>query len=142
MTELQSLDQLRDPRMVRVARLFARLIESYGQRVTVTSVGRSRAKQTALWQRCMAGLSNFPAAAPGSSPHELGIAFDLMLTPPGPGVPESRAFAYYRPWGELWESFGLRWGGRFRDSIHFDFYPRGFRPKADPRSCPGPRARR
>lgn len=140
MTELQSLDGLAHPSLTAYARAFCEMLERYGFHVTVTSVARSPQKQLELWRRCMAGQSRFPAAAPGSSPHELGIAFDIMLTPPGPGVPEARAHAWYRPAGEAWERAGLRWGGRFRDSIHFDFYPRGFRPKADPRSCPGPRS--
>lgn len=101
-----------------------------GYRVTVTSVRRDRDKQRELWERCMAGASRFPAAFPGSSPHELGIAFDLSLDPP-----------QYEGPGRLWERLGFRWGGRFRDAIHFDFYPRGFLPPRHPESCPGPGTR-
>lgn len=124
---MASLRTLR-PELYPLAQAFVRVLERVGYRVTVTSVRRDRDKQRELWTRCMEGRSNFPAAYPGTSPHELGIAFDLHLDPP-----------HYDGPGHLWERLGLRWGGRFRDEIHFDFYPRGFLPSRHPKSCPGPR---
>jgi hypothetical protein len=114
-----------------------------GVRVTVTSVARDRGKQAGLYEnyvRC--GCNNcsyrpgsphcFPAAHPDTSPHVLGIAFDLKLDPPGPlVVVEGRKIGRnYAIAGLLWESLGLRWGGRFRDEIHFDFWPKGYTPHA------------
>jgi LAS superfamily LD-carboxypeptidase LdcB len=99
--------------MRRIAELFVQLLQASGYRVTVTSVRRDLDEQARLYARAQAGRSKYPAAAPGHSMHELGIAFDLQLQP-----------ADYTPAGEAWESLGFRWGGRFDDPIHFDFLPR------------------
>lgn len=81
-----------------------------GISATVTSTVRSRRTQERLYREYLAGRSRFPAAPPGTSKHERGLAFDLAVRP------ESAL----RPLGELWESWGGRWGGRFRDPIHFE----------------------
>jgi len=88
---------------------FVDRLRSAGVRVTVTSVLRTYATQARLYRRYLAGQSRFPAAAPGTSKHEKGLAFDLQLVPP-----------VYSDAGALWESMGGRWGGRFRDPIHFE----------------------
>lgn len=75
----------------------------------VTSVKRSRTEQARLYRRYLAGLSLFPAAPPGKSKHEKGIAFDIVARD------ETLAAA-----GKIWESWGGRWGGRFKDPIHFE----------------------
>ena len=132
-----SLTTLR-PEFRQFASAFVGVLERVlGVRVIVTSVARSRTKQVSIWQRCMAGASRFPAAYPGTSPHELGIAFDVQIVPPGPSVViDGRKIGQnYAIAGEIWERLGLRWGGRFRDEIHFDFYPTGFTPPGHPRSC-------
>lgn len=49
--------------------------------VTVTSGRRSYAEQDRLYKRFLAGGSSFPAAPPGASAHEHGLAFD-SVTPP------------------------------------------------------------
>jgi hypothetical protein len=101
---------------------FLRALAAAGIKAAVTSTRRDPRKQAALYanyKRC--GCSScktrpgrpdcFPAAKPGESTHEKGLAFDLQLTPP---------HAY--DWaGALWESWGFTWGGRFDDPIHFDF---------------------
>lgn len=77
----------------------------------VTSARRSRADQTRLYLQRR--FSRFPAARPGHSKHERGLAFDLG------GLSASQL----RRFGRLWESWGGRWGGRFRpksDPIHFE----------------------
>lgn len=79
----------------------------YFPRLQVTSVRRSRTEQLRLWHNRK--NNRYPVAPPGSSKHELGRAFDLV------GPPELLAQA-----GRLWESWGGRWGGRFRDPIHFE----------------------
>lgn len=81
-----------------------------GIEVKVTSTVRSRRTQLRLYNDYLAGRSRFPAAPPGKSKHERGLAFDLHVRP------ESAL----TPLGELWESWGGRWGGRFRDPIHFE----------------------
>jgi hypothetical protein len=84
-----------------------------GARGTVTSVRRSRRQQELLWRRFQQGLSQFPAAPPGSSTHEKGLAFDYY----------SKDAELLKALGHLWESWGGRWGGRFNDPIHFDVPP-------------------
>ena len=53
--------------------------ESQGVRVTVTSVKRTRARQAALYRRYLQGKSQFPAAPPGESAHEWGMAWDSVV---------------------------------------------------------------
>lgn len=77
--------------------------------VVITSVRRTRAQQTLLWRRYRQGRQRYPVARPGNSPHEYGLAWD-MWAPPGE----------LRRLGRLWERMGGRWGGRFRDPVHFD----------------------
>lgn len=75
----------------------------------ITSVRRSRAEQSRLYRRYLAGLSLFPAAPPGTSKHEKGLAFDIVARD-----------ATLAAAGKIWESWGGRWGGRFKDPIHFE----------------------
>lgn len=78
----------------------------------VTSTRRSRAVQAQLYLRWITGRSRYPAARPGTSTHERGLAVDLG----GLSQPQLAAL------GGLWESWGGRWGGRFSnpDPIHFE----------------------
>jgi hypothetical protein len=76
----------------------------------VTSTRRSRREQSFLYRRFLAGLSNYPAAPPGRSAHELGLAIDIIVTP----------YEALNELGSLWESWGGRWGGRGKDPIHFE----------------------
>jgi hypothetical protein len=64
-----------------------------------------------LYRRFLAGQSRFPAAPPGNSAHELGLAFDLWVND------ESQLTDL----GQVWESYfqGV-WGGHFHDPIHFE----------------------
>lgn len=75
----------------------------------VTSAYRSRAEQTRLYRRYLAGVSKFPVAPPGRSKHEQGRAVDIVA---------SRAVL--RRLGRAWERSGGVWGGRFDDEIHFE----------------------
>jgi D-alanyl-D-alanine carboxypeptidase len=89
----------------------------------VTSTRRSTAEQARLYQRFVAGQSQYPVAPPGTSAHEFGYAFDMIVS--------------YADWlpqlGHLWQSWGGVWGGTFNDPIHFE-YP-GF-----PKQAPHPKA--
>ena len=76
----------------------------------VTSTVRSYALQKKLYDAYRNGQSKYPAAVPGSSPHEYGWAFDLAVN-------DDTILAEA---GELWESWGGTWGGRFSDPIHFE----------------------
>lgn len=74
----------------------------------VTSSYRTRAEQTRLYRRYLAGLSRFPAAPPGRSKHEHGRAIDLYA-----------GDETLRRLGAAWEAAGGKWGGE-RDPIHFE----------------------
>ena len=86
-----------------------KLAQSRGTPVSVTSVRRTRGLQRRLYQDFLQGRSRYPAAPPGRSKHELGLAFDIV------GSPEVLAYL-----GKVWESWGGTWGGRFHDPIHFE----------------------
>jgi len=77
----------------------------------VTSARRSHTQQALLYRRFLAGQSRFPAAPPGSSAHEIGLAFDLWVN-------DESSLADL---GQVWESqAGGTWGGHFKDPIHFE----------------------
>lgn len=75
--------------------------------LTITSVRRSKTQQIALWYN--RHNNPYPVAPPGTSKHELGLAWDMV----GPSQLLAQA-------GRVWESWGGRWGGRFHDEIHFE----------------------
>jgi D-alanyl-D-alanine carboxypeptidase-like protein len=77
----------------------------------VTSTLRSRTYQARLYRDYLAGRNAYPVAPPGTSAHELGLAFD-MVTAPMSGLADL---------GKLWEQWGGVWGGRFGDEVHFEF---------------------
>jgi len=95
---------------------YAQQLFAYAQDLSssavVTSVRRDSTKQAQLYAAYVAGRSRYPAAAPGTSKHERGLAFDLG------GLSSSQLATL----GAIWESWGGRWGGRFskRDPIHFE----------------------
>ncbi len=107
-----------DPRVQRHANAFIAYLERLGYTVTVTSTRRSVDTQRQLYScyvrtgcsNCGRGGGCYPAAPPGHSQHDRGLAFDLHLDPPA-----------YDVAGQLWERLGLTWGGRFSDPIHFDY---------------------
>lgn len=80
--------------------------ESNGYRPRVTSVLRTRQQQEVLYARYKKGLSAFPAAPPGRSLHERGLAFDMVVTNP-PAV------------GAVWNAAGGRWFPG--DWVHYEY---------------------
>lgn len=82
----------------------------FGLSPRVTSTYRSVAEQRILFDRYRAGLSSLPAAAPGHSLHNYGLAFDMVVA-----NPEAQRWL-----GAVWKSWGGRWGGDFNDPVHFD----------------------
>jgi len=86
-------------------------LASVGYATRITSTYRSFSEQRALYAAWKAGRSRYPAAAPGTSKHELGLAFDLA------GSNEALAVAGY-----VAPHLGLRWGGTFStpDVVHFE----------------------
>ena len=74
----------------------------------LTSTRRSLQEQRDLYDRYLRGINPYPVAAPGSSAHETGEAFDLLVTP----------VDYLQDLGAIWKSWGGAWGGN-RDPVHF-----------------------
>lgn len=109
MADLQTLD----PRLAPWAKHLYAIGKYYDGRLVVTSARRSPAKQARLYDDYIRGLSKIPAAPPGGSLHQYGLAFDLARIGKSPlGDP---LLAYL---GRLWESWGGRHGGQ-RDPVHF-----------------------
>lgn len=74
----------------------------------ITSVRRSRAQQAALYLRFLRGLSQFPAAPPGQSKHEHGLAWDMVTEP----------YSCLGTLGAFWRQAGGTWSPK--DPIHFE----------------------
>lgn len=75
----------------------------------ITSAYRSYAEQEKVYRRFLAGLSPFPAAPPGESTHETGLAFDMIVSP------DYRIYDV----GDLWTSWGGIYGSD-ADPVHFE----------------------
>lgn len=75
--------------------------------VRVTSVRRSKAQQQQLYRNYLAGRSSFPAAPPGRSKHEFGLAWDMVTEP----------FSALDTLGAWWRQAGGEWSNT--DPIHF-----------------------
>lgn len=90
-----------------------RVANHYGLQVQVTSVRRTRRQQQALYARYLRGESDLPAAPPGTSDHELGLAFDLVVNRDYHGPAQ-------RWLGQVWRS----WGGAWPESDPVHFYVR------------------
>jgi len=99
------------PSQVRIALAAGRRLASkLGIEAIVTSTVRTRGEQTTLYRAFLRGESSFPAALPGTSRHEFGLAVD-MVPIPASGLPQLV---------EAMRSVGFRWAGP-SDSIHFDY---------------------
>lgn len=87
------------------------VLAQLGYPVYLTSGLRSTSKQAILYKQFLAGRSKYPVAPPGTSKHEIGLAFDMG------GSVEALQVA-----GALAPFFGLRWGGTFStpDPVHFE----------------------
>jgi hypothetical protein len=105
-TGLSSLEPWLQPAAVQLVNIAA----AAGLGPKVSSARRSHAQQALLYRRFLAGQSRFPAAPPGGSMHELGLAFDLWIND------ESNLSDL----GQVWEQMGGVWGGHFKDPIHFE----------------------
>lgn len=77
----------------------------------VTSGLRTHSEQSRLYQKFLAGQTPFTVAPPGHSAHELGLAFDMVVTP----------MDRLSDVGDLWESWGGIWGGHYGDIVHFEY---------------------
>ncbi len=84
------------------------LAGSNGLQPRLTSTRRSYQEQRQLYDRYLRGLQPFPVAPPGTSAHETGEAFDLLVTP----------VEYLAELGKIWIEAGGEWGGN-GDPVHF-----------------------
>jgi len=86
-----------------------RLAQAYGVQYRVTSTYRSTVEQRRLYAAWIGrGRTGLPAAAPGTSTHEYGVAFDAVS-------PDLEDLVY------LAEQVGFVWAGP-RDPVHFDVF--------------------
>jgi LAS superfamily LD-carboxypeptidase LdcB len=104
------LSDLRDRELRALAIALTQALRRAGVGVTITSVLRDRRQQARLYDAYIHGRRALPAAAPGTSKHERGLAFDMVVSP-------RRLQTVV---GRIWERLGRRWGGRFRDPVHFE----------------------
>ncbi len=80
-----------------------------GLQPRVTSTVRTRSQQRKLYSSFLANPGRaYPVAPPGSSAHEYGEAFDMVVTP-------MDALADV---GYTWQSWGGGWNGA--DAVHFE----------------------
>ena len=101
------------PQLVPWARWLYQVGKYYDGRLVVTSSRRSARKQWRLWDAWNKGESKIPAAPPGSSLHEIGLAFDLARI----GIdPLNDPLLNWL--GSVWQSVGGQYGGQ-RDPVHF-----------------------
>lgn len=77
----------------------------------VTSTFRTLAQQQRLYSDFLAGKSKYPVAPPGTSAHEFGYAFDVVVDND----------TDLKDLGKVWESWGGVWGGHYGDPVHFEF---------------------
>jgi len=101
------------PRLIPAARYLYAIGKYYDPLLVVTSGFRSSSKQAELYAKWRSGESAIPAAPPGGSLHEYGLAFDLARIGKNPLTDPLLAWL-----GAVWESWGGRWGGQ-RDPVHF-----------------------
>jgi hypothetical protein len=94
------------PELQPYAEYLYRAAANAGLRPRVTSVFRSSQQQAVLYDRYRRGMSKLPAAPPGRSKHQLGLAFDMVTDDPAAV-------------GDVWGRMGGRWAGP-RDPVHFE----------------------
>lgn len=84
-----------------------------GGGLVVTSARRTRFEQARLYQAYLRGENNgLPAMPPGTSDHEVGLAFD-MARPNLPAISDPALPML----GAAWLRYGGRWNAR--DPVHF-----------------------
>lgn len=81
--------------------------EQQGLHPRITSIRRSTQQQAVLYERYRRGQSVFPAAPPGRSLHEKGLAFDMVTDDRGQSA------------GAVWNAAGGRWFSA--DWVHFEY---------------------
>lgn len=96
-----------DPRFKPWADYLLAVIARAGGTARVTSTYRSPSLQAKLYQDYRAGRSVLPAAPPGQSKHQYGLAVDVVISP-------SSWTPYIGAW---WRQLGGEWDAS--DPVHF-----------------------
>lgn len=97
------------PKLQYYAEQLIALGNRYGLGARLTSGRRSHAEQKKLYEAYISGRSVLPAAPPGKSKHEFGLAVDITAN--------SREALDYL--GMTWRGWGGTWGGQV-DPVHFE----------------------
>jgi len=97
------------PEMIDPARALVQVANENGLQPRITSTLRTRTEQEKLYRRYLAGVSRYPVAPPGTSAHEYGFAFDMVVF--------SEEYLQYL--GQVWASWGGVWHPS--DPIHFEY---------------------
>jgi len=97
------------PELIPAAYDLLNVASDAGLQPRVTSTRRSYAEQKRLYNRFLAGQSQYPAAPPGKSAHEFGYAFDVVVSP----------MDYLPALGDEWIQAGGVWHAS--DPIHFEY---------------------
>ena len=109
---MASLDQL-NVQLIPWAKWLLEVGRYYDSRLVVTSGFRDMKKQAELYERWVSGLSEIPAAPPGRSLHNYGLAFDLARLGVDPF--EDQLLVWL---ASLWSRVGGIPGG-VTDPVHF-----------------------
>ena len=109
MADLRTLDR----RLYPYAKWLYEVGQYYEGSLRVTSAYRSWASQDRLYKAWQQGESTIPAAPPGRSLHQWGLAFDLARLGRNPLEDQ-----FLVALGGLWQRIGGKWGG-IRDPVHF-----------------------
>jgi hypothetical protein len=104
-----SLDAL-IPELIQPAKALVELAGRAGVLPQVTSTLRSHAEQERLYRRFRQGLNPYPVAPPGSSAHEYGYAFDMIV----------QGEQNQSDLGLVWQQWGGVYGG-VGDPVHFEY---------------------
>lgn len=101
------------PQLIPWAKWLRDIGRYYDSRLVVTSGYRDPMKQAQLYDAWVKGESAIPAAPPGRSLHQYGLAFDLARL----GVPalEDPLLQWL---GAVWQQVGGQYGGP-SDPVHF-----------------------
>lgn len=91
------------------ARALVDLAGQNGLLPRVTSTLRTHSEQTRLYRDYLRGGRRYPAAPPGSSAHEYGAAFDMVVSP----------LDLLHELGRIWIDNGGVWSPR--DEVHFEY---------------------
>jgi peptidoglycan L-alanyl-D-glutamate endopeptidase CwlK len=112
-----------EPKVADMCHAFVAECEKQGISVIITSTYRSNEEQAALYALGRTKPGNrVTNAKPGQSLHNYKVAFDFCPIIHGKAVWNNAEL--FERCGEIGESVGLQWSGRFltfRESAHFEF---------------------